>query len=188
MQDDQTQPQGNWTYHPEGQEPADAGAENTAAAQTAAPQPVSWTASEFIAHHKDGSWYMAVIGVGFVIAAATYFFTRDLISVGAIILVFILFIVISNAKPKQLAYSLDNEGVTIGSKFYPYSLFKSFAIVREGAIDSVSFMPLKRFMPEITIYFAPTDEARILDILTASLPNDQRPERGFDNLMRKIRF
>jgi hypothetical protein len=100
----------------------------------------------------------------------------------------ILFAILAGKQPRQLSYSLDTSGITIGEKFYSYEMFKSFTILEEGAIGCVNLLPLKRFMPELSIYYPPEEEEKILNVLTGSLPNDQKQEHSFDRLMKRIRF
>ncbi len=151
-------------------------------------EPVSWTASEFIAHHKDPVWYGTLVGAVLTLCVAIYFVTKDVISIIAIVVVAILFLIASAKKPEQRLYMVDLQGISIGQKFYPYGMFKSFALRQEGAIGTITFMPLQRLMPEISIYFAPEDEDSIVDVLASSLPNDQRAERSTDRLMKRLRF
>ncbi len=178
--------QGNWTFRTEDVPPV---------ASTSVPQqrsddiePVTWTASEFIAHHKNGGWYATAIFGCASLCVLIYIFTHDFVSIIAITTVVILFLIISGKKPQQQAYIIDSHGVTIGSRLYPYSTFKSFAVSYEGAIGCITFVPLRRFMPEIAVYYAPDDENRILEALSRSLPNDQRSERNVDRLMKRIHF
>lgn len=179
---------GNWTFHNEDEAGMSQPQNDAPSAAQTPVKPVTWTASEFIAHHKTPGWYAAVAGGFIMLGVLIYVVTKDIISVVAISIVVILFLVASGKKPQQRPYQVDDQGVSIGSRFYPYSLFKSFAMRQEGAIGSISFMPLKRLMPEISIYYAPEDEARIVDVLTANLPNDQRKEQGVDRLMKRLRF
>jgi hypothetical protein len=196
MQPDDKQNEGGWTFHkedeaqqpppPQEQEPEQQPVDAPAPRQ---PQPeVAWTASEFISHNKGAGWYATLIGGLAAMCVLVYIFTRDIISIVTIAVVFILFLIIGASKPQQRHYSVDGQGITIGEKFYPYAMFKSFAVLHEGAIGSVNFIPLKRFMPELSVYFAPEDEDRILDVLLSSLPNEQRGERATDRLMKRLRF
>jgi hypothetical protein len=182
------QPGSNWTYQPEGN-PADQTAinqEQPAAAPVNTSQPVAWTASEFISQHKNGGWYSMLIGGVVALCGVVYFLTRDLISVIAIGLVIVIYLVLSNMKPKQRTYMIDQQGIGIDGKSYPYSMFKSFSVFQEGAIGRVSFIPLKRFMPEIDIYFPAESGQQIVDVLVASLPHDQRPEHGMDRIIKRL--
>jgi hypothetical protein len=151
-------------------------------------QEISWTASEFISNHKSPSWYITLLAFVSVVAGLTYVFTGDYISTGTIVIVGVLFAILAGKQPRQLSYSLDTSGITIGGKFYPYEMFKSFTILEEGAIGCINLLPLKRFMPELSVYYPPEEEEKIINVLTGSLPNDQKPEQSFDKLMKKIRF
>ncbi len=151
-------------------------------------QPVSWTASEFIAHQKSPGWYLALLLTIVAVAGLALILTKDWVSSITILVVGILFAAIASKKPRQLSYQLNNEGITIGEKLYPYGMFKSFAVLRDGAIGCINLMPLKRFMPDLSIYYPPEEEENIVNALAASLPHDQREEHSFDRLMKKIRF
>jgi hypothetical protein len=182
----------NFGYRQEGDTPP------TSEEQTADPvgipaphgvEPINWTASEYIAHHKDATWYGSAIGISALLCVVVYLITKDLISVVSIAVVALLFLVLSGNKPRQRAYSVSGEGISIADRFYPYSDFKSFSLSQENAIGSISFMPLKRLMPEISIYYDPQDEQRIVDVLINRLPNDQRPAgSGFDEFMKRLHF
>ncbi len=49
-------------------------------------------------------------------------------------------------------------------------------------------MPLKRFMPPITLYYPPDQEDAVINALAAYLPHEDRTHDPVDRLMRKIRF
>jgi hypothetical protein len=149
---------------------------------------VAWTASEFIAHHKNADWYLLfIIGIG-VSAGLIYLITKDFVSAFVISFAGLLFILLASHKPRELPYKVDSSGVTIGQKFYPYNHFKSFGIGDEGVINCINFMPLKRFMPEMSIYYPPEEEDKIITILADHLPHEHREEHQVDRLLKKIRF
>lgn len=150
--------------------------------------PVSWTASEYIAHQKNAGWYV-LLGLGVsALAIAIYFLTHDNISVVMTVVVGIIFGVFAARQPKEITYALDQNGLQIGQKFYPYGGFKSFSVMQEGAIPSIQLMPMQRFMPAISLYYDPKDEDRILAVLTDYLPHEERQHDMVDRLMRKLRF
>lgn len=149
---------------------------------------ISWTASEFVAHHKGVGWYLLMILAAVVTIGVVYLVVRDAISVGVIVALFVLFGISAARKPRVLEYRLDQGGLTIGSKFYPYNGFKSFSIIREGAFSSISLLPLKRFMPPLSIYYEPKDEPRIIEVISAHLPFEERGNDPLDRFVRLIRF
>lgn len=152
------------------------------------PSAVHWTASEFIAHEKQPSWYGALIGLTLLITVVIFLLTRDIISSLVVIIGAIFFGIYAARQPRQIAYMLDERGLKVGQRFYEFSQFRSFSVVPEGAFNSIIFMPHKRFAPLTTIYFAPESEDEIVDILSGELPYTEHTHDFVDRLMRHIRF
>ena len=151
-------------------------------------QPISWTASEFVAHEKSAGWYVLLIGGAAVFAGVVYLITKDFISAGVVIAAAIILAVYGAHQPREQQYVIDNQGIGIGPKHYSFDDFKSFAVASEGAFSSLVFMPLKRFAIPLTVYYAPADEERILSVVSTQLPLEEHRLDAVDNLMRRIRF
>lgn len=149
---------------------------------------ITWTASEFVAHDKSAGWYLSLAIVAAAVALLVYVLTRDYISAGVVIFAAVLFGVYGSHKPRQLEYRLSQKGIDIDKKHYSFSDFKTFSVIPEGAFSSIVLMPLKRFAPPLSIYFAPEDEQRIIDLLTSILPFEERRRDAIDSLMHRIRF
>ena len=149
---------------------------------------VNWTASEFIAHEKGLNWYLILAATVLFFTAVIYLVTRDKITTGVIILAAIIFGVYAARKPRTLTYRLGAAGLMVGEKFYDFNHFRSFVVFHEGAFSSVSFMPLKRFMPILTIYYSPEDEQRIVQLLSLRLPMENRGRDVIDRFLHRIRF
>jgi hypothetical protein len=149
---------------------------------------ITWTASEFIAHHKTSGWYTLLILASVAAAVVIWLLTKDIVS--ALVVVFASGILATYAtrKPRQLSYQVDRSGLTIGIKHYGFDEFRSFSIVPEGAFSSIVFTPLKRFGTLVTIYYDPQDEERIIDALSLRLPHEERRPDPIDGMMRRIRF
>ena len=151
-------------------------------------QSIDWTASEFIAHDKSSGWYARLGGIGLVLAVAIYVVTRDLISTMVVIVGAFAFGYYAGRQPRQLDYRLDEYGLSVGEKSYAYEEFRSFAVVPEGAFSSIIFMPLKRFATLTTIYYAPEDEDKIIQMLLPRLPLEEYRHDYVDRFMHRIRF
>ena len=189
-----TQPSG-WEYKPDGANPQApehlSGPQNNARGKAAAEEQdpaVTWTASEFIEHHKSAGWYMVLLLIGLAVCTGLYFLTKDKITVGAIAVCFLVFGIVAGRKPRVLPYRIDHDGLTVGKRLYTYDEFKAFAVIDEGTFSSITFLPLKRFSPGLNIYYAPEDEARILEALSTYLPVEQGKLDLFEALMRRVRF
>jgi hypothetical protein len=180
---------GGWQYKPSQNEPApQAMPEQRQPANAAATQEVAWTASEFIARHKGAGWYIALVLIIIVVGLLVWLLSQDVVTVGAVVFAIVLFGVSAVRKPRVLTYRMGGKGLAIGDKFYPYAEFKSFSVIQEDAFSSISILPLKRFMPPISVYYEPQDEDAIVTILAAHLPMDNRQPDVVDQLMRKLRF
>ena len=149
---------------------------------------VTWTASEFVAHHKTTGWYVMLFAAALVGAGAVYLFTHDIISSSVVIIAAVFFGVFAARQPRELRYSLDGRGVQIGAKYYSLAGFRSFSVVPEGGVTSIILMPLRRFAPLTTLYFADQDESRIVDILSLSLPLEEYRHDVIDQFLHRIRF
>jgi hypothetical protein len=154
----------------------------------ALPDEITWTASEYIAHEKSPGWFGLLALGAVLVAAAVYFLTKDKITTGIVIFAAICLGIFSARKPNVQSYALDGQGVTVGQKRYSIQAFKSFSIAEDGAIASVVFMPLKRFMPPLTIYVAPEMEEQIIGFLSQVLPFEHHRQDMVDGLLRRIRF
>lgn len=182
-----TEPEAGWNYTPE----SETGFGISDDERSFAPvESVSWTASEYVAHDKTVLWYVAVSVFVAVFAGLIYFFdeSKSIVSSILIITAGIIFMVAASRKPSELEYLIDDAGVHVGKKLYTFSQFKSFALVREGPIVSLVFIPLQRYVPSLTVYFDPNDQEKIVDALSMYLPVESRKLDVVDNLMRKIRF
>lgn len=149
---------------------------------------ISWTASEFIAHTKNSGWYIILAVATIALTAIIYLLTKDKVTSVAIVIASLLFGIMASRKPRELQYSVGADGMHIGQKFYPYGVFKSFSIMQEEGIESIWFMPLKRFMPGLSIYFAPDEGQKIVNVLSEYLPFENRELDLTDRLMHKLRF
>lgn len=149
---------------------------------------LSWTAAEFIAHEKSAGWY-GLLTLGTVIAATVvYLLTKDKLSTGTVVLAALALGAFAARKPKSQQYSVRPDGIQVGQKLYDFQDFKTFSVAEEGAVASVVFMPLKRFMPSLTIYLVPELEDQVVDFLSAYLPFEQHKTDAVDSLLRRIRF
>jgi hypothetical protein len=149
---------------------------------------VRWTASEFIAHHKDARWYASVIAITLVLATIVRVLTHDNISTAMVVVVGIFFCIAAARKPRMLTYVVNMDGITIGERFYPYSDFRSFTVITDGAFSSIELVPMKRFMPLTSVYCSPDNEDDAVDMLAAFLPYEDRGHSIVDGLARRIRF
>jgi hypothetical protein len=152
------------------------------------PPGITWTASEYVAHHKSPLWYAAfIIGVS-IVCALVYLVTHDRVSTIALIIIAILFVLVAARKPRIITYSIDSEGITIGERFHRFEEFRSFTVHEEDAFVNIELLPLKRLMPLMSVYCPPENEDDVLDMMATHLPYSKPSNSLGDNIARRIRF
>lgn len=204
------QEQGEFNYSaqqpPAGGQPSTVVESNTPVAATPTSQPVStgdpsqettrslqeaeiqWQASEFVDHKKNPGWFLLLAVGAVVLCGLIFILTRSILSTVVVGIAVIAFGVVANQRPRTLTYALFGTGLQVGDKQYIYDDFRSFSVVQDGALQSIILQPNKRFMPPLTVYFAPEDGEKIFDVLATHLPHEERQVDSVDQLMRKIRF
>ena len=192
MEAEQPQPAGSF-YKP-GETVAPGQTAPTAAPAPAAPAPpsspaaVTWTAAEFIEHQRGSNWYVALGAISVGLAGLVYLIGRDLFASITILVVGGLVGVFASRKPKEASYELDDSGLKIEQKLYPYRLFQSFSVIHEDGIGLISLQPVKRFMPEVTVYYHDQDETKIVGVLGQHLPHEDKTLDSIERLSRRLRF
>jgi len=149
---------------------------------------VRWTASEFVSHEKNSSWYFILGIVTIVLCLVVFFLTHQYISVGVIVVMATAFGIYANIKPKTLEYLIDSSGVSVDNKHYNYENFKIVEIIKGGVVPSVNLVPVKRFSVPVTLYFSPQQEDLILEILGEFLPSEVKRLEAIDRVVARLRF
>ena len=124
----------------------------------------------------------------FVVVALIYFLLEDILAAVLIGLAGITFGVFAGRRPQVLEYGIDSRGIHIGQRSHTFAEFKSFSLTESGPLPAILLMPLKRFLPPITIFYDPNEEDKIVDALANYLPHEDREPDMVDRLMSRIRF
>ncbi len=149
---------------------------------------IEWTASEYAANPKSTGWFMMLVLASFLTAAVIYFVTRDVVSTGVIALLGVIIGVFAARQPRVLTYGIDNKGIHIEQKLYPYGTFKTFSVADNQPVHYLSLTPLRRFMPPLVIHYDPEDEEKIVNTLAEYLPYQEYKRDVVDSLTRRFRF
>lgn len=149
---------------------------------------VTWEASEYIDHEKSPRWYVFLTVAALLLVAVLWVSLRDVWSVIVVAVMYMAIVVYARREPRVLRYSVSSMGISIGEKNFDYDQFKSFSVIEETGIPSVSLDPTQRFMPPVSIYFAPEDASRIVEELAKFLPQEQKTMSAVDRAMMRIRF
>lgn len=149
---------------------------------------VTWEASEYINHQKSPRWYVLLTIATVLLAAVLWFLLRDIWSLIVVGVMYMAISVYARREPRVLRYSVSGTGISIGEKHFDYDQFKSFSVIQETGVPSVSLDPTQRFMPPVSIYYSPEDGDKIVAELTKFLPQEQANLSPVDRAMLKLRF
>ena len=149
---------------------------------------LSWTAAEYLHADRGANWY-AVYTLGVVIIAALVFLiTRDYVSTGIIFIALLGLIFIMARKPREQTYMLGGGQIAIGNKWYNLHDFKAFSVNDETELTEITLLPLKRFLPPVTIYLDGSSERAVVEYLSHDLPNELHQADAVDRLLKRLHF
>lgn len=179
-------------------EPVPAPAVPQTVAEQPAPEPVTeqevdlddaltWTAHEYIHQEKGTLWFTIFAVISLVFLGAALFLQQWSFAV-LIVVIAAVIIVSSRRPPRELTYSLTDDGLVIDGKLHEFSSFKSFGIIRDGEEFSVMLIPTQRFQPGVTVYFPEDAGEEIVDILGSRLPMKDLKLDAVDRLVRLLRL
>lgn len=191
MQDEQSGDVG-WQFRPDegpvgGNQVPVRGADEAVLPDASRPH-VEWTASEYVANHKTAGWFGILALVTVAASVVVYLLTQDVVSTAVIPILGIILGIFAAREPRVLPYAIDNTGIRIAEKFYPYHGFKSFSVATDQPVSYISLTPLRRFVPPLVIHYDPADEPKIIETLSSYLPYEEHKRDIVENLSRKFRF
>lgn len=150
-------------------------------------EPVSWSAHEYIHHEKGTMWFVlfaviiiALIGLSVWIQAWSFTILTVVIAV--------VVVVYSRRPPRELGYSLTEDGLMIDNDLHKFDDFKSFGVIQDGEHFSVMLIPTQRFQPGITVYFPEESGEAIVDALGSRLPMKELHLDAIDRVVRFLRL
>lgn len=154
---------------------------------------LEWTALEYEEKDRDPDWFWAlgIIVVTTSIASIIYnnYFFAVLIILAGLLLGFF-----AKKAPDLVSYEINEKGVRIRTRLYPYENIKSFWIQLEHSEDiipkNILFIKTERFfMPEISmpIDFSMADEIRDI-MLYKNIPEEEMREHPAEKIMDRLGF
>jgi len=154
-----------------------------------APQinPMTWQASEYVHHAKSATWYAGLVG-GLVVLVAIAVWAHQWMAIAVFLAMFAAVVVYARKQPRTLSYTIDNNGITIENKTYPFNQFRSFGVLEDVAWHAIDLEPTQRFMPRLTILFEADNLDQIVDRLETQLPRLDRKPDVIERATRYLRF
>ena len=150
-------------------------------------QAVSWSAEEYIVRERNAWWYIGLFLVGTALSALAVFLQWWTFLILIILSVVAIFISTFHP-PRTIQYTLDDKGLTEGSKLHKYEDYKAFGILKEGDHFSAVLIPKKRFGANVKVYFPGENGEAIVDALGYRLPMEEVKLDLLDKLVNFLRI
>jgi len=150
-------------------------------------EPVTWMAREYIHHEKGATWFILfTVVIAALIGVSVW--TRAWSFTALITVIAVVVILYSKRPPRELAYSLTDDGLTVDNTLHKFDDFKSFGVIRDGDNFSIMLIPIQRFQPGITVYFPEESGEAIVDMLGSRLPMKELHLDAIDRIVRMLRL
>lgn len=149
---------------------------------------VTWVAHEYIHQEKGALWFVLFAVIIAVLIAISIFLMSSPSFAVLLVVIAIVVIVYSRRPPRELTYTLSDDGLVVDEKLHKFENFKSFGVIRDGEDFSVMLIPTQRFQPGITVYFPEESGEAIVDMLGSRLPMKDLKLDAVDRLVRLLRL
>jgi|SRR3989344_3251530 len=154
---------------------------------------LEWSALEYEEKERSNDWFWAL---GIIVATSgitaliynNYFFAILLVLSGALLWVF------AKKKPSLIAYELDERGLRIGNRIYPYENIKAFYVQTDSKDDiekkSILFIKSERiFMPIIGVPIENLWSDKIHNLmLSKNIKEEEMREHVSEKIMESLGF
>ena len=154
---------------------------------------IEWSALEYVEKERGSDWFWAlgVVVVASSLAAliySNYFFAALIILSGILLGIFAI------KKPDEISYELNDKGLQIRTRLYPYENIKSFWVQKANSTvedpKATLFIKSERvFMPIISIPIDDSIENSIDEIfLSKNISQEEMKEHVSDKIIESLGF
>ena len=154
---------------------------------------INWSAAEYEERERNADWFWA-LGIIVVTSSIAAIIFSDYFFAGLLVLSGILLGFFAIKKPDLISYELNNQGLKIGNRLYPYENIKSFWVqidfTGEKKLKPILFIHTERaFMPILGI---PIEEIMAEDIqsmmLAQNITEVEMHEHPSEKIMEVLGF
>lgn len=149
---------------------------------------IRWTSPALSHKDKDSAWFGAYVLGAIIIGALVFLFTRDIISTIVVFVAAGLLLYSGARRPADLNYSLGEGFLLAGRKLYRLQDFKAFSTDEQPTGVSITFWPLKRFMPVVTVFVSHEQMQMVVDRIEDYLPSEPHKNDAIDRILRRIQL
>ena len=151
---------------------------------------ISWEFPEYIKHERGRNWLIGAILIGGSLFVFVFFTANFLFGVILVIAAIIMFLH-HRGEPDMINFSILEDGLELGEKFYAYKDIKNFWIIYEPPkVKSLYFDFKNVFRPRLNLPLENINPLKIRETLLNYLEEDleQENEPPTDGLARWLKL
>ncbi|GHU07583.1 hypothetical protein FACS189431_2380 [Alphaproteobacteria bacterium] len=155
---------------------------------------IQWSATEGANQKRRTAWYLTAAGIVVALAGAAFaiwWFTGEWqfwTTVGLAVLALITLVFVNTRPGHVVSYALDDDGVVVDDKRYPYSAFRAFTIDNDSKNWQAILIPVRRLSLGISFVIPDGQGETIVDQLGAYLPMENTAPDIADRIARQLKL
>ena len=154
---------------------------------------IQWTGVDDSTRQRKTGWYMIwallfLVMAGGAFALHWFMGYWQFWSVLALGIIIFVTLIISNRASQAINYTLTKQDITINSKTYPLSDFKSFSVSNAGGVWILHLVTKKRIAMEFDIIIPSNNAEQIVDVFSKLLPMEDSTSNFSDQLASVLKL
>jgi hypothetical protein len=153
------------------------------------PPPITWEAAEYEYRERTPDWFWA-LGIIAVSGAITAILLQDFLFAIVILLAAFAISLLAVRTPTIHRFEINERGVKIGSRLYPYITLESFWIEdrHEHLPPKLLITSKKPLVPHISIPLAQTDPRAVRNFLLRHMQEEEQHESVAHHILEWFGF
>ena len=152
--------------------------------RTIASDIISWQSPDFVFYEKTNNWYIILVTAGIALCAAFYFMD-NILGIVMVVLAVIILVITANKKPKNRAYRLTADEISVNDDKYPLSDFKSFYLTFVDQYATLHLEKTKKLSSPLSMLIPENEVENISNLLKSVLPENTKITYNTNDLFAK---
>jgi hypothetical protein len=148
---------------------------------------LSWHCHEYFHTEKTSDWYWIVGIITITIAVVAIILNNVIFAILIIVSSFTLCLFASR-RPDLVSISIDNLGLTVSKKRYPYGILESFWVETGEHYPRILFKTKKSFSNNLVIFIEEVEPEKIRELLLAHIKEEHQSEPFLEKLLLYLGF
>ncbi len=137
---------------------------------------LSWKIPEYTKYERGRNWFI-IAGIIFVLLLLYAFYILDFLFVVILVLVAVIFGLRAKEEPMEIDFSILENGISVGKKFYPWKDLDAFYMIYEPPEVKKLYFDPKGLRFRISIPLVKQNPLKVREVLLKYLFEDVEQEK-----------